>query len=233
MKRTAYAIAAGILLLVATLNVSAQPAETRQVSGFNIVASSGPFDVHININGTESLKISAAANIISEIETPVENGTLKIRFKRHHNWNHNHIGRIDVYITAKSLSALVNSGSGSIRVQGAVKGNDVRVVLSGSGDISSSVNSQKLEAIISGSGSIHLNGNSSETKVVISGSGEMNGKLLKTGSASVTITGSGNAYFEADRSVSAHIVGSGNVVYTGSAAITDSHTIGSGRVSHE
>ncbi|BAU56131.1 head GIN domain-containing protein [Mucilaginibacter gotjawali] len=234
MKRLTYTIFAAMLVIAVSFKASAQPGESRQVSGFHSIASSGPFDVHVNINGTESLKISAGSDMIKEIETVVEDGTLKIKFKHHHEWNNDDYGKIDVYVTAKSLSALVNSGSGSIRVEGAaVSGENVNIVLSGSGDIESSVKSGSLHATISGSGSIKLSGSSDETKVVISGSGEMKGKELKTNSASVVISGSGNAYFNADKTVSAHIAGSGNVVYSGNATITDSKTVGSGSVSKE
>jgi hypothetical protein len=234
MKRLAYTIFAAILVIAVSFKASAQSGESRQVSGFSKLASSGPFDVHVNINGTESLKISAGSDIIHEIETVVEDGTLKIKFKHHHEWGGDHDGKIDVYVTAKSLSSLINSGSGSIRVEGAaVSGDNVEMILSGSGDIESTVKSGNLHATISGSGSIHLKGTADETKVVISGSGEVKGKELKTNSASVVITGSGSAYFTADKTVSAHIVGSGNVIYSGSATITDSRTIGSGSVSKE
>ncbi|MDR3694519.1 head GIN domain-containing protein [Mucilaginibacter sp.] len=234
MKRLTYTFCAVMLIIIASFNALAQSGESRQVSGFHSIASAGPFDVHVNINGTESLKISAGSEIIKEIETVVEDGTLKIKFKHHHEWNSDNYGKIDVYVTAKSLSSLVNSGSGSIRVEGAaVSGEEVNVVLNGSGDIESAVKSGNLHATISGSGSILLRGSSDETKVVISGSGEVKAKALKTNSASVVISGSGNAYFNADKTVSAHIVGSGNVVYSGNATITDSKTVGSGSVSKE
>ena len=231
MKRIAYGIFAAVLVFAATLKTSAQSEETRQVSGFNGIASSGPFDVHVNINGTESLKISANPDIIKEIETVVEDGKLKIKFKHHHEWSDDHTGRIDVYVTAKSLSSLVNAGSGAIKVEGRLSGNDVDVVLSGSGDIESSVKSERLHATISGSGSIRLSGNAEEAKLTITGSGEIKAKELKTGSTSVMIAGSGSAYFDADKTVSASIVGSGNVVYSGSATVTNSRSIGSGSVS--
>jgi len=231
MKRITYGIFAAVLVIAATLKASAQSEETRHVSGFNSLASSGPFDVHVNINGTESLKISANRDIISEIETVVEDGKLEIKFKHHHEWGNDHTGNIDVYVTAKSLSSLANAGSGSIKVEGVVSGSNVDVVLSGSGDIETSVKSERLHATISGSGSIHLKGSAEDAKVTITGSGEMQGKQLKTSSASVMIAGSGSAYFSADKTVSAHIVGSGNVVYSGNASITDSKTVGSGSVS--
>ncbi|WP_295670649.1 head GIN domain-containing protein [uncultured Mucilaginibacter sp.] len=235
MKRLTYTIFAAILVFAVSFKSSAQSGESRQVSGFHSIASGGPFNVHVKINGTESLKISTRPDIIKLIETVVEDGTLKIKFRDHlRSGEGDTDGPIDIYVTAKSLSALVNSGSGSIRVVGAaVSGENVNIVLSGSGDIESAVKTGNLHTTISGSGTIQLRGSVNETKVVISGSGEMKGKELKTNSASVVISGSGNAYLNADKTVSAHIVGSGNVVYSGNATITDSKTVGSGSVSKE
>ena len=186
----------------------------------------------MKIDGTESLKISGRSEILKEIETVVEDGKLEIRFKHHYNWNHSDAGKegIRVYITAKSISALANAGSGSIAVDGTVNGSNVSITLSGSGNINSAVKSTDLHASISGSGSLNLKGSADNAKIAITGSGQINGRDLKTGSASVLITGSGNAMFDADKTITARIVGSGNVSYTGSATVTDVKTVGSGRV---
>jgi hypothetical protein len=233
MKRLAYITFAAILMIATTLKASAQLEETRQVSGFSTIGSSGPFDVHVMINGTESLKIKAEPDVIKEIETKVEDGRLEIKFKHHGNWNHENNGRIYIYVTAKSLTGLANAGSGSIKVEGILSGTKVNIALSGSGNISASVKADDFHAAISGSGSIDLNGTASESKVSISGSGNINGKGFKTTSANVSIAGSGSAHFGADKSISASIVGSGNVIYYGNATIADFRTIGSGRLSRE
>jgi hypothetical protein len=231
MKKIAHSIFAVVLLMTATLTVSAQSEQNREVSGFSSLASAGPFDVHVKINGTESLKIKAGSEIINQIETVVDNGKLEIKFKHQFEGEHNDIGQIDVYVTAKSLSSLTNSGSGSIKVDGTVSGENVYLTLSGSGTIESAVKSGDMHATISGSGSIHINGSASQSKITISGSGDMDGKDFKTGSVSVMIAGSGSAYINAGKTVSAHIVGSGNVVYTGNASVENTMTVGSGRVS--
>jgi len=54
---------------------------------------------------------------------------------------------------------------------------------------------------------------------------------LKAQAVSAGITGSGSIYITAEKTVSAHITGSGNVIYAGNATITDTRTVGSGRVS--
>jgi hypothetical protein len=219
-----------LLVTVAAFKVSAQTEQTRQVSNFNGIASSGPFNIRVKIDGTESLKITANADIINEIETVVENGKLEIKFKRSHGWEHNNVGKVDVYVTAKSLSTIANAGSGNIKVDGTLRGDEVKLVVSGSASITTAVKSEALRTVISGSGSININGNSNNTNIVISGSGELKGKEFKTGSASVVITGSGNAYITADKTLSAHIVGSGSLVYAGNATVSDVKTVGSGSV---
>ncbi len=233
MKRAAYSIFAVVLLIAAVLKVSAQTEQIRSVSGFSSLASGGPFNVHVKIDGTESLKISANPDVIDQIQTTVENGKLKIKFKNEHYWNHENMGTINIYVTAKSLSGVANAGSGNIDIEGMVSGDDVSLAVSGSGSIMSSVKSGNLHASIAGSGSIHLNGTANQTKVSIAGSGQMKGKDFKTESATVSITGSGSVYLAADKDISAHIIGSGNVVYSGNASISDSKTIGSGRISKE
>jgi len=232
MKKLVYIIVAFVLVAATAVKVSAQSEESRSVSGFNGVGSAGPFEVHVKIDGTESLKIKASREAIKEIETYVKDGKLQIKFKHHDYSDDNNFGRIDIYVTAKSLSSLANAGSGSIKVEGSITG-DASIALSGSGNVYSAVKAGHVHVAISGSGSVDLSGTADETKISIAGSGDLNGKRFKTGSANVSIAGSGNAHFGADKTISATIVGSGNVYYSGNATVGNTRTIGSGRVSKE
>ena len=230
MKRISFTILSLMLLMTAAFSASAQ-SQSRNVSGFTTVAAGGPFHVHIKINGTESVKVDVDAELMNDVETFVENGTLKIQFKDHENRQHD-LHKADIYVTAKSLSGLINSGSGEMNLEeGTVTGESVKIILSGSGNISSAVKSDRLETVISGSGSIKLNGSANEASIVVTGSGEVSGKDLKTQKLAATITGSGSINVSADKSVSARITGSGNVVYSGNASVVDSRHTGSGRVS--
>ncbi len=232
MKRLTFTLLSAVLLFATLIHASAQQTENRNVSGYNAVASSGSFNVHIKIDGTESLKITANPDMLSKIETIVKDGQLEIRFKNHNEWNHSNADRekIEVYVTAKSLSSVTNSGSGRMNVDGQLDGGECKVNLSGSGDINTGIKSGALSAKISGSGSIHLRGNADNADFKISGSGQIEAKELKTQSVTVGISGSGSVYVSADKSVSAHISGSGNVEYSGNASVVDSKFTGSGRV---
>jgi len=234
MKKLAFTLLSAALLVAATIKASAQDVSTqaRQVSGFSSVASGGPFNVHIKMDGTESVKIEADTKYINEIETVVEGNTLKIQFKDH-KWNnrYNDLHKAEIYVSAKELNSLTNSGSGHMEVEGTITtSGEFKAVLSGSGSINTSVKSGDLRVVISGSGSIRINGRTGDADMVISGSGQIEGKGLKTESAKAVITGSGNIYVTAEKSISAHITGSGRVQYSGNASVTDTRTIGSGRV---
>lgn len=205
--------------------------QVRSVSGFNSVGNAGSFAVHVKINGTESLKIEGAdAETLAKIETNVTDGHLEIRWVQGSE-PHHYNGRIDVYVTARSLSALSNAGSGSMDVDGSLNGGDVSVVLSGSGSISSGISAGKLQITMSGSGAVKLRGKAANTDIAISGSGKLSAVGLATEVANVQLSGSGDANITVNKTISASIVGSGSVHYSGAATISSVRTVGSGRVS--
>jgi hypothetical protein len=218
-----------VALLGLALGANAQ-GQTRSVSGFHRVGSGGSFAVHIKINGTESLRIDGAdAETLAKIETIVTDGHLEIRWVRGSE-PHNYNGRIDIYVTAKSLSGLSDAGSGSMDVDGVVKGGSVEVDLSGSGSITAAVDAGKLDIVISGSGRTTLKGKASSTHIDIAGSGRLSADGLSTDVADAEISGSGDTYITVNKTISASIVGSGSVHYSGAATIGSVSTVGSGRL---
>jgi hypothetical protein len=232
MKTTFIKLFVAVLILAGvTLSASAKD-ETRSVSGFDAIASSGSFSVHVKIDGSETLSLSGPEDLLNQIETVVEHGTLKIKFKNEHWWSDNHNNeRVDVYVTAKKLETLINSGSGSIKVEGTCTGGEIKVVLSGSGSISTAIKGEEVNATISGSGNINLDGSVRDASVAISGSGSLYGKNLHTSTCSVAISGSGNVSIEAEKQLSASLMGSGSVRYSGSASVSTTK-MGSGSVRH-
>ncbi|WP_345950540.1 head GIN domain-containing protein [Mucilaginibacter sp. PAMB04274] len=229
MKKFIYT-AIAILFMIAGQQASAQKttAQSRPVSSFDKVASAGPFQVQVVLNGTESVRVTGDEDVLQYIETVVEKETLQIRLKKDIKWDRN-IGKVEVYVTAKSLNTLINSGSGSIKVDGTINTDHFKTVMSGSGSISTDIKTKDLHAVLSGSGFIKLSGSAQDASMVVTGSGQVLGKSLGTEKTSTVITGSGQVYVAADKHVSAHITGSGQVIYTGNAEV-ESRSIGSGKV---
>jgi hypothetical protein len=222
------------LALIAIAGMSAaafaQSEETRNVSGYNGLASGGSFTIHVKIDGTESLRLKGDAEDLKKIETVVEHGVLQIRFPRNEERRYQNIGHIDVYVTAKSLSSVALGGSGSIDVDGVVKGTSVKVSMGGSGNITTAVDASDLNVSIAGSGNINMKGRTNDVHISIAGSGNLKASDLKADAAEIGIAGSGDVRMEIEKTLSAHIAGSGNVVYTGNANISTISSAGSGRV---
>jgi hypothetical protein len=221
MKTIVYTLLAAIFAITVTTSpVLAQSVESRKVYGFSSISSEGPFTVHVKIDGTESIKISTQPDVIELIETIVENGKLRIKFRDTlQDGQGNTDGPIDIYVTAKTLSSIIKLGSGFIDIDGAITGSKATIVLNGSGKITSSVKCNDLTVTITGPGTVRLNGMANKTETTINGPGELNGRNFKTKDASATITGSGNAYFTAEKTILAHVAGSGTVVYSGNAKV--------------
>ncbi|HEY4336356.1 MAG TPA: head GIN domain-containing protein [Puia sp.] len=230
MKTLKIASLALFLIAGAAGKTLAQSEETRSVSNFNGVSTGGSFNVHVKIDGTESLRLKGDAEDLRKIETVVEHGILHIRFPKDEEQRYEHIGRVDVYVTAKSLSSVGLGGSGSIDVDGVVKGEKVKVSMGGSGTVTTAVESDDLTVSIAGSGNIDIKGKANDSHISIAGSGNLKAADLKVNDAEISIAGSGDVRLEIEKSISAHIAGSGNVTYTGSATASTVSSAGSGRV---
>lgn len=204
--------------------------ETRNVSGFSGISSSGSYKVFITMGNKEGLRIEGDEEQINEIETVVESGVLKIRNKKRiNNWNRSFNGRVNIYIDAKSLNAVTLSGSGDIEISGLVKSADLSNTISGSGSITLAADASNYSATISGSGGINIKGKTENAKIVVSGSGNFKGDNLKTGAASVRVSGSGNISIFAEKELDAAMSGSGNIRYAGNASVRSTKS-GSGNI---
>jgi hypothetical protein len=230
MKTLKIASLALFLIAGVTGRTLAQSEETRSVSDFHGVSTGGSFNVHVKIDGTESLRLKGDADDLRKIETVVEHGVLEIRFPKGEESRHEHIGRVDVYVTAKSLSSVGLGGSGSIDVDGVLKGEKVKVSMGGSGSVSTAVESNDLTVSIAGSGNIDVKGKANDSHISIAGSGNLKAAGLKVNDADISIAGSGDVRLDIERSLSARIAGSGNVTYTGNATASNVSSAGSGRV---
>jgi hypothetical protein len=183
----------------------------------------------VKIDGTESLRLKGDADDLRKIETVVENGILQVRlFKQYR--NDGRVGRVDVWVTAKALSSVNLGGSGSIDVDGVVKGEKVKVGMGGSGTVTTAVDAGDLDVSIAGSGNINLKGKANETNISIAGSGNLKADYFKANSADISIAGSGDVHMGIEKSLTAHIAGSGNVIYSGNATVSNVTAAGSGRV---
>lgn len=202
--------------------------ETRNISSAEDIEAHSFFDVVIVHGSTPSVKIEADDNLIPYILTNNEGGKLVIRTRDHVGLKSDN--KIKVYVTTDKVEGISLSGSGNVTGDDKLNGGDqLKLHISGSGNIKLSVNTPSVEAGISGSGSIELNGETKDTKITITGSGDYKAQDLQAENAEVHITGNGNVNVAASVKLNVHITGSGDVYYKGSPSI-EQHITGSGSI---
>lgn len=193
-------------------------AESRAAGGFAAVAFSLPGTLVLKQGAAAPVMLEADDNLMPEIETVVEGGTLKIRFRRGVDVRGK--ARIQVLVTAPALESLAVAGSGDA-ISESLKAGAFKVALSGSGGVRiARLEAESLAASVAGSGSLKVAGRAGEVTAKVAGSGDVDAGRLEAARVRVSIAGSGNATFWAREALDAAIAGSGDVRYHGDPAVT-------------
>jgi hypothetical protein len=204
--------------------------ETRDVKGFTKVSFGVSGNIYINLGPEFKVVIEGDKSILDDIETEVSAGRLVIKKE---NWRMNFNEKVTVTITMPELNGLGVSGSGKAEIKDAVKVSDLSLSVSGSGKLyANDLTLSNLNCSISGSGDVVIGGNgkTGTADISISGSGNYTGEQFKIGTADVSISGSGNCTCNVTESLKNRISGSGNLTYIGNAIKVDSRVSGSGHV---
>lgn len=137
-------------------------------------------------------------------------------------------GKMNIEIYTPSLTELEFTGSGDVEYRNNFPfENEVKVRSTGSGDIEMHADCDKLRIEQTGSGEIEIHGQAQNAEIVMSGSGRLHAFLLPIHTATVTLTGSGDAEIQVIDNLTVTISGSGDVRYKGLPNITSTIT-GSG-----
>ena len=205
--------------------------ETREVQGFLAVSINYPADVVIEQDKVESVKIEADDNLLPQLTTEVQDGTLVIRNKEK-TWSK----RVDpsqsvkITIRVKDLHQIEFSSAGNLRVEG-LKTDELSVNLNGVGEmILNELDVSRLQGRLSGAGNIKANGVADELDLRISGVGGFDAPKLESRVANVRISGAGNATVNVLDDLTARVSGAGSINYYGSPTLHEEIS-GAGSVS--
>jgi len=204
----------------------------RTIGEFKGVAAGGPLNVKITMGNKESIRLEGDPAAIADLITAVEDGILTIRPKTKWNdWSRKYNRTsVTAYITARRITSLTMSGSGSMEVENTINSSSELVAtLSGSGSIKAAANVRSFTGVISGSGTVYLKGKTRDSNLTLSGSGNFQGKNFSTDQVSIQISGSADVYIHADQKLEAVISGSGSIQYSGNAIVKKT-VIGSGNI---
>lgn len=222
MKTLFSALATACLMVMITTTALAQwggirgegpkVKKTLQVNDFDGIGLSFNATVYLRQGNRHSVEVEGQENIIDNIETDVKNGIWKIEFDEN---VRRHEG-VTLWITMPTLTEASISGSGTIAGETPFKNlGDVKVGISGSGDIRLNLDARDIDTNISGSGDIELAGTAQNHQIRISGSGDISAYDLRTRNCRVRISGSGDCSVYAEEDLDISTSGSGDVYYAG------------------
>ncbi len=209
--------------------------ETRSLPSFDRVSSSGSYNIYWEYSDSTEVKIICESNIMPYLETVVYNDHLDIRTSFHVSIST--ARPIDVIVRSPKITKIDLSGSGKIETD-TVRGEELELIVSGSGNIYSTFYGNKYRSTISGSGEMDIYTESISTETEISGSGKIkiagfadSGEFIISGSgtikaynfelksARVIISGSGTGYINASEKLDVTISGTGDIYYIGNPEI--------------
>lgn len=205
--------------------------ETRQVGEFDKVALSDIGTLIIKPGASASLTVKADKNLMPYVTVETSGGTLEIGLDtRGRIYKLDANTTLEYELTAPSITAVINSGSGKV-TGGPFSGGAFSITDSGSGAVDlTDVSVLSLSSTVSGSGAVKIeSGVTGAQEVTVSGSGSFKAPGLESKVATVRVSGSGSAEVWATEGVDATVSGSGSISYWGSPRVTE-NVSGSGKV---
>jgi len=189
--------------------------EERPLAEFKTITLKGVGRVVLTQGQTHSIAIQTDDNIMSLIETEVQNEQLVIS-----QGNYNlRPTTLKFNISVANLRGIAISGSGEVVGKSRFVSEDFFAKISGSGDMALELDVANLETNISGSGSMHFSGQADRHEAKISGSGKINAFNMYTKDVALKVSGSGDCKVTATEILDARISGSGDVFYKGQPRI--------------
>ena len=201
--------------------------EARIVSGFNGISLSIPAKAEIIQGAREGISIETDDNILPLIETVIEEGKLKIRFKDRNMSVSTKTLRMTINV--KFIESLAVSGSGDLQAA-KLQVTTLKTSIAGSGDVRiATLDADTVIVSIAGSGDFSAGGKTNTLEAKIAGSGDIKTEKLAANNVKLSIGGSGNAKVWAKETLKISVAGSGDVAYYGDAKVSQS-VAGSGSV---
>lgn len=200
--------------------------ENRTVDNFHAVEAMIPGTVEVSVSDRCSVEVQAQENLLPVLKTEVTDGKLKIWFDK----SVSEVKDLVIRVSAPSYDELALAGSGAMKVNSPLSGENLSVSISGSGELNlPQADVQKISCSIAGSGDMRIGGATKEASYQISGSGDIEAKELVAETGEAEIAGSGTVNCHVTQTLKASIAGSGDVFYKGSPGV-DTDIAGSGKV---
>jgi len=205
--------------------------ETRSVGSFEGIKLEGLVNLILLQGNTESLIVETDKNLLPYVMTVIDNNTLAIGNKKDVNIKKS--TKMNVYVTIKDLRKIESNGVGSVKSQGKLNLNELKIYSSGVGNYVLDLNADKLEANINSVGNLTFTGKVSSVNIDNSGVGNVKAFDLSTDILKIESNGVGNSEVSSEKEIYINLNGMGNVSYKGNAVVKEMNVNGMGKVTKE
>ncbi|KAF0109076.1 MAG: hypothetical protein FD146_120 [Anaerolineaceae bacterium] len=202
--------------------------ETRDVSGFDKVSVSGGGELVIIQDGTESVTVETDDNLMQYVVAEVRGGTLNL-YLDNDGMSNFQPTRLVFTVHVKNLTGVTTSGAWDFTAA-EIETDNLDISVSGTGSVDiGMLTANNLTVTFGGAGEMDAAGQVTSQSVTIGGTGEYRAADLKSETAEVKISGTGEATLWVTDSLTVDISGAGSVQYYGSPQ-TNINTSGAGDV---
>ena len=206
-----------------------QVTKDRSIGSYDGISLVGSLNVQLVAGSEGTVKVEAESNLQEYIITEVKNGILKITTEKGINLKPKN--KILVTVPVESVSEISLTGSGDLWTRDRLNSQNLKVQLTGSGDIKLDLKVMDLQSKITGSGDIVFQGRSKNFECSVTGSGDLDAYNLQANNVEARVSGSGDIMVYAGDKLNATVSGSGDITYKGNPTKQNFKTHGSGSIS--
>jgi Putative auto-transporter adhesin, head GIN domain len=214
--------------------VNDKNAQVRNVSGsFSGIKVSNAIDVIIKQGNDEAVVVSATEEKYRDrIKTEVKDGVLRIWYDNDGvkwGWNKDN-KKLRAYISVKNLSRLDVSGACDVKIDGILKGDQLKVLLSGASSLKGEVVYNKMSVDQSGASDSDIKGSVSDIQIQSSGASDFKGINLVSETCNAEASGASDISITVNKELKVSASGASDVTYRGSAVISSMKSGGASSV---
>jgi len=224
-----------IFLVATLLSVSlvlSQNRETREISSFDEIEVSEAISVEIKKGNSPQVIVEIRGSAdLDDVITEVRGSTLEIEMKDRMGGYRN--VDVYVYVTYTELSEIEVNSAANLYSEGVIAAKSLEIKVSSAGDAKVEVEVDELEVNVSSAGDLEVSGSADRQFVRVSSSGDYDAYDLKSRTAEVDASSSGDAKIYVNETLEADASSAGSVYYQGNPekVIADSSSGGKVRKS--
>jgi hypothetical protein len=203
--------------------------KNREVESFNGISASGMFQIHFIQSDNISLKVVADDNLHELIETYVNDRVLSVRTTE----SIRNAKKLELYISAPSLSFLDLSGAVSVDNKGEISGERLMIQTSGAAEINLNVRVEEIEIGCSGATEVDLRGRADKVEINASGATEIKMFELEALRMSLDLSGASEVKVNVTKELRVSASGASEIVYRGNPKLSRSDLSGASSIKQD